>query len=209
MNYGDSVATGKYVYDNGGEHSALILNPDHTFEQTLRMGNVERTSEGSWRRVGEGSISFSKEFLVISGDEPEPDGTTFSDMHKALGLFVSLRIRQYHVLWYGKTDSGSSVTGTYKGDEPEISATLTLNPDHSFEQTVSRSGVANHATGTWGQNSDGTVLFSKDFLKTSGRSLDEDENASSMDPQGSNLQVEISKAKHTVEPVFHKRPAFR
>jgi len=60
---------------------------------------------------------------VVSGDEPEPDGTTFSDMHKTLGLFVSLRLRQYHVLWYGKADSDNSVLGTYTGDEPGVPAT--------------------------------------------------------------------------------------
>lgn len=60
---------------------------------------------------------------MVSGDEPEPDGTTFSDMHKTLGLFVSLRLRQYHVLWYGKADSDNSVLGTYTGDEPGVPAT--------------------------------------------------------------------------------------
>jgi hypothetical protein len=31
---------------------------------------------------------------MVTGDEPEPDGTTFCDMHKTMGLFVSLRLRQ-------------------------------------------------------------------------------------------------------------------
>jgi len=32
-----------------------------------------------------------------------------------------------------------------------------------------------------------------------------DELASSMDPQGANLQIEISLAEHPAEPVFRKR----
>jgi hypothetical protein len=40
----------------------------------------------------------------------EPDGTTFADLHKALGLYVTLHIRRYHVLWYGRHDSQSDTS---------------------------------------------------------------------------------------------------
>lgn len=208
MNYDDSVAVGKYSFEGGGESSTLVLSPDHTFQQAVRLGDVDQHAEGTWRREGEGGISFSKEFLVIPGDEAEPDGTTFSDMHKTLGLFVSLRIRQYHVLWYGKKGSDGSILGEYQGDEPGVPATLVLNGDHSFDQTVTLDGVAKRATGTWSQNSDGTVIFSEAFLKTSGEPLKTDEIASSMDPKGSNLQILVSKAEHSAEPVFQKRFRF-
>jgi hypothetical protein len=209
MNYDDSVAVGKYRFTGNGEFSTLVLKPDHSFQQDLQMGNIKRHGEGTWRRVGEGGISFSKEFLVVSGDEPEPDGTTFCDMHKTMGLFVSLRLRQYHVLWYGKAGSDTSVQGTYTGDEPGVSATLALNADHSFDQTLTHDGVSNHASGTWNQLTNGTIEFSKAFLKTSGEPLRPDESASSMDPRGSNLQVEISTCRHAVEPVFYKLSTFR
>lgn len=205
MDYGDSVATGTYRFERNGESSTLILNANHTFRQTRRLGNDEKQAEGTWRRVGEGGLSFSQEFLVVAGDEPEPDGTTFCDMHKMLGLFTSLRLRQYHVLWYGKTSAGNSPVGTYKGDEPNVIATLTLNDDHSFAQTLTRNDVTKYANGTWSQDSQGTVWFSKHFLKTSGQSLSGDELASSVDPQGSNLQIDISLSEHVPEPVFHKR----
>ncbi len=205
MNYGDSVAVGTYQFEHDGETSTLVLNTDHTFRQTRRLGSYEQHSQGTWRRVGEGGISFSKEFLVVSGDEPEPDGTTFSDMHKAFGLFTSLRLRQYHVLWYGKTGSANSLAGTYTGDEPGVTATLVLNADHSFSQTVAHGVNASHATGTWNQDPDGTIRFSNAFLKTSGEPLGPNELASSIDPRGSNLQVEISMSDHVIEPVFRKR----
>ena len=205
MDYGDDVAAGYYRFEHGQESSTLLLNPDHTFRQTRSIGSNEQHSDGTWRRVGEGGISFSKEFLVVSGDEPEPDGTTFSDMHKAFGLLLSLRLRQYHVLWYGKAGSGNSIAGTYTGDEPGVTATLVLKADHSFSQIVARGAMANHAIGTWKQGPDGTVRFSNDFLKTSGEPLQPDELASSMDPRGSNLQIEISKAPDVMEPVFRRQ----
>ena len=204
MNYGDNVAAGTYQFERGQDSSTLVLNLNHTFQQTRRLGRDEEHAEGTWRGVGEGGISFSKEFLLVPGDEPEPDGTTFSDLHKAFGLFPSLRLRQYHVLWYGKDGTGSSLAGTYTGDEPGVTATLILNADHSFTQTIAHGASANRAMGTWNQDSNGTVRFSSAFLKTSGEPLQSDELASSMDPQGSNLQIEISKAEHTTEPVFRK-----
>jgi hypothetical protein len=205
MNYGDDVAAGSYQFKFGQESSTLVLTSDHMFRQTLRIGTDEQHSKGTWIRVGEGGISFSKEFLVVPGDEPEPDGTTFCDMHKAFGLFPSLRLRQYHVLWYGKTGSGDSLTGTYTGDEPGATATLVFTADHRFSQTVVHVGDTHRANGTWKQDSDGTIRFSSAFLKTSGESLGPDELASAMDPRGgNNLQVEISKSAHVMEPVFHK-----
>jgi hypothetical protein len=205
--YSDSAAVGKYHFAQNGETSNLVLKPDHSFQQEVsRLGQTEH-AEGTWRRVGEGGISFSKEFLVVSGDEPEPDGTTFSDMHKSLGLFVSLALRQYHVLWYGKVNSTSdnSVYGTYAGDEEGVPATLVLNADHTFEQTVTHAGITKHAEGSWSYSQNGTIVFSKAFLKTSGEALREDETASAEDPKGSNLQIEIAVSSKTGEPTFQKR----
>src|SRR5579859_3203035 len=52
----------------------LFLNKDQSFQQELsRDGKVERT-QGSWRRLGEGGVVFSKEFLKVSGQEIRPDG---------------------------------------------------------------------------------------------------------------------------------------
>jgi hypothetical protein len=208
MDYGDSVASGTYTFTHGEETSTLVLETNHTFRQTRRIGNVQEQAAGTWRRVGQGGISFSKEFLVVTGDEPEPDGTTFCDMHKFLGIFPSLRLRQYHVLWYGKESAGDSLVGIYKGDEPNVTATLALGADHSFTQEVVQNNVNKRAVGTWKQDSNGTVLFSKQFLKTSGEALSPYEKASSMDPRGSNLQIEISQSEHFAEPVFRKHLLF-
>jgi hypothetical protein len=206
MNYGDSVAAGTYHFARNGEASTLVLRPDHTFHQQLTRSEQTSHAEGTRRRVGESGVSFSKEFLVVSGDEPEPDGTTFSELRKTLGLFPSLALRQYHVLWYGKAASSEnkSVYDTYTGDEPGIPATLTLKPNNTFEQDVTVLGITKHAKGTW-SSQNGTISFSKDFLKTSGEHLRENETASASDPPGSNLQIEIAMTKDLDEPVFRKR----
>jgi hypothetical protein len=143
------LAAGKYRFERNGESSTLVLNPVHTFRQTRRLGNIQQHSEGTWRRIGEGGIAFSKAFLMVSGGEPAPDRTTYRDMHKTLGLFVSLRLRPNYVLWYGKTGSGDSLPGTW--DEPRVAATLVLNADHSFTQDIVQSDNAHHATGSWNQ----------------------------------------------------------
>jgi hypothetical protein len=85
---------------------------------------------------------------------------------------------------------------------------VSLNEDHSFVQTLTYNDVTKQANGTWNQDSKGTIWFSKQFLKTSGESLSGDELASSMDPQGANLQIEISLSEHVEEPVFRKRLGF-
>ena len=204
MDYGDSVAAGTYYFKNGNEGSTLQLDRNHTFRQLRKLNSVETEARGTWRHVGEGGISFSKEFIAVSGDEPEPDGTTFCDMHKFLGLFTSLRLRQYHVLWYGKVGAGTSLAGQYKGDELNVIATLTLGDDHSFAQTITINNMTKRANGTWSQDKNGTVWFSNQFLKSSGESLSADESASSIDPQDSNLQIEVTMAGHKPEAIFHK-----
>lgn len=205
--YGDSVASGTYHLAQNGETSTLVLKPGHSFEQELSRSGRTEHAEGNWRRLGAGGISFSKEFLRISGQELDPDGTAFGDMHKRLGFLVSLSLRQHHVLWYSRVDSSSdkTVSGTYAGDEPGVPTTLVLEPDHTFEQTVSHFGVVKHAKGSWSFSQNGDIIFSKAFLKTSGESLREDETASAWNPKGSNLQIEIAVTSKSGVPTFHKR----
>lgn len=87
-------------------------------------------------------------------------------MQKLLGIYPSLKLRQYHVLWYGKTSTGAPPVGTYRGDEPNVASTLSLSEDHSFVQTLSRDGVTKEVIGRWSQDSSGTVRFSNHFLKS-------------------------------------------
>jgi hypothetical protein len=207
FNYGDEVAVGTYHFAQARVICELVLKPDHTFVQELKSGGNAARVEGTWRRVGEGGISFSNAFLAVPGALIEPDGTTFADMHKALGLFVTLRVRRYHVLLYGRTasQSGTSPVGRYDGDEEGVKATLTLHPDHSFEQEIIRPGVSAIAKGTWATGQNGAIRFSQAFLKTSGKPLEADESATADDPSGSNLQIMVANTSSFGEPVFRKK----
>ena len=155
--YSDSVASGTYYFSRGAERSTLTLNSDHSFKQELNRQGKTEMSEGSWRRLGMGGIEFSKEFLRVTGQELLPDGTSFGEIRKTLGFLVSIDLRQYWVVWYGRVDSsnGDAVAGTYKGDEPGMPATLALKADRTFEQTVTNRGIEKHAAGTWNLNHDG------------------------------------------------------
>ena len=114
--YGDGAAIGTYHLSQSGEHSKLVLRQNHTFLQDVRRQDSNQIAEGTWRHIGEGGIVFSKEFLPTPGVEMGPDGSAFAEMHKPLGVFVSLEMRTYHVLWYGKQDvSSHSIEGTYIG----------------------------------------------------------------------------------------------
>jgi hypothetical protein len=88
--YSYGAVSGTYTLSLTGETSTLILNKDRSFQQELsRDGKVERT-QGSWRRLGEGGVVFSKEFLKVSGQEVRPDGQADGEVRKRLGLFLSI-----------------------------------------------------------------------------------------------------------------------
>ena len=131
-------------------------------------------------------------------------------MHKKLGLFVSLILADYHVLWYGRTGSSpdNTVSGTYAGDEEGVGAILNVKPDHTFEQVITHDGVSKHTKGIWSLSQTGDILFSKEFLKTSGESLRDDETASAWNPTGSNLQIQIQAISKTGGPPTYRKKQF-
>jgi hypothetical protein len=208
--YGDGVASGTYHFAQDGQTSILVLKPDHTFQQKLSEHGEVKRATGTWHRVGEGGIAFSKEFLAVSEQEPYVDGSAWADMHKDFGFLVSLSLRQYYVQWYGRVDPfpSSNVAGTYAGDEPGASATLILRPDHTFEQTIHTASITSQAKGSWSVGQNGDIIFSKDFLKASGVSLSSRETASAWDPKGSNLQIQIAMTSRSGAPTFLKKQLF-
>jgi len=208
--YSEGVASGTYRFAQDGQTAVLVLTPDHTFVQELSEHGELKRANGTWHGVGEGGIEFSKEFLTVSGQEPRADGSAWADMHKDFGVFVSLSLRQYYVEWYGRVDPSiaNAVSGTYAGDEPGVSATLILLPDHTFEQTIHTVSITNRAKGTWSVGQSGDIIFSKDFLKASGASLSRNETASAWDPKGANLQIQIATTSRSGVPIFRKKRLF-
>jgi hypothetical protein len=208
--YGDGVASGTYHLAENGETSTLVLKSDHSFQQELSEHGEVKRATGTWRRIGEGGIEFSKEFLLVSEQEPSADGTAYADMRKDFGFFVYLVLRQYHVVWYGRVDPSpaNTVSGTYAGDEPGMSAILILKADHTFEQVIHTLGITKQAKGSWSVGQNGDIIFSKDFLKASGEALRSDETASAWDPKGSNLQIQIAMTSRSGVPTFRKKQLF-
>lgn len=207
--YGDGVVSGAYYLAQNGETSTLILKPDHSFQQVLkRSGNVQQ-AEGTWRHVtSSGGLAFSKEFLVVTGQELGANGLAYGHLNKLLGLFPgTISLSTYDIEWYGKVAAvaGETVSGIYAGDEEGVPATLTLKPDHTFEQMVTHGGVGKHAQGSWTLSQSGDIVFSKSFIKSTGESVREDETARTVGGTGASIQIEIAVNPKVGVPIFRRR----
>jgi hypothetical protein len=89
-NYDYSALAGTYVFHRNGESCTLYLRPDQTFVQELsRSGEIQR-SQGRWHRYGESHVSFSDEFLKVSGEKMNAAGQTHGEFDKWLGMFPTL-----------------------------------------------------------------------------------------------------------------------
>jgi len=205
--YGDGVTSGTYRLEQNGETSTLILNPDHTFHQEVNHSGEVHSAVGTWRRIGEGGVAFSKDFLVLPGQEAGQDGTSYGEIEKPFGVLVRLRLTQYHILWYGGTESSRDdlIAGTYQGNFGGIPATLVMNTNHTFEQTVGGREISAQARGTWKTRPNGDIEFSKEFLKTSGLALAQNETATALNPRSSGLQIEIAVDPKLSAPTYRKR----
>ena len=91
-NYDYGALSGTYTLSRNGEKCTLYLRPDQTFSEELNRGGVEQKAEGRWRRYGEAHVSFSSEFLKLSGQELNAAGEAHGQFDKALGLFPSLTL---------------------------------------------------------------------------------------------------------------------
>jgi hypothetical protein len=92
FNYDYGTLAGVYVLDQAGERCVLSLRADHTFvEELSKAGDVQK-SYGTWHRYGEAHVSFSQEFLRVSGQELNASGESHGEFEKSLGLFPVLTL---------------------------------------------------------------------------------------------------------------------
>jgi hypothetical protein len=89
-NYDYKALAGTYVFEGDGETCTLYLRPDRVFVQNLSRAGETRRSEGQWHLYGEAHVSFSNEFLVLSGEATNTDGQAHGQFEKTLGFFPSL-----------------------------------------------------------------------------------------------------------------------
>ena len=206
--YSDAAASGTYRLVHKGVTSTLVLRADHSFRQEVSDSSGTRRAEGTWRRVGEGGVSFSPDFLTLPGEQRGEDGTAFCDMERKFGIWIRLSLRTYTVVWYGRTEPATTdpVAGRYQETAGTHSRTLVLNTDHTFDQTVAGFMQTASARGTWSVASNGDVVFSKEFIKSSGQPLASGETAKSMDPRGSPfLQIEIAADQQPETLSYYKK----
>ena len=81
--YSYSAVSGTYAFQSNGESSVLILRKDKVFLQARTShGTIEHT-QGTWRRIGEGGIVFSAEFLPVGQTKAESDGSVYGEVQKS------------------------------------------------------------------------------------------------------------------------------
>ena len=64
---------GTYTTKADGVSFSLILSPDRTFHEELQDSAGPKSADGSWRRIGEGGVAFSGEFLRLPGQQSYSD----------------------------------------------------------------------------------------------------------------------------------------
>ncbi len=91
--YDYDAVSGTYSLQlSNGESSTLVLNKDRSFEQELNRERRVEHVQGSWRRIGEGGVVFSQDFLKLTGQEVRPDGQADGEIKKSFGLFLSIAL---------------------------------------------------------------------------------------------------------------------
>ena len=90
--YGYRAVSGTYLFQCDEETSTLILRQDRSFQQDLNRDGKIQHVQGTWRRIGEGGVVFSKEFLKVKGQEVRSDGQADGEVEKRFaGFFPSIR----------------------------------------------------------------------------------------------------------------------
>ena len=89
--YGYSAVSGTYNFSGDGEQSTLVLRENRVFRQELNHSGTVDRAQVTWRRVGEGGVVFSKEFLRVADQTVRQDGQADGEVKKTHGgLFVSI-----------------------------------------------------------------------------------------------------------------------
>jgi hypothetical protein len=105
-NYDYGALAGTYILKLNGETYVLCLRADKTFTDKLIGSGNTKQSEGTWRRIGEGGVVFSSEFLNISGERLRADGQVDGEFSKILGLLPTLNVSKdkngssFHKKWF-------------------------------------------------------------------------------------------------------------
>ncbi len=89
-NYDYGSLSGTYTFRGNAESCTLRLHADRTFEQELSHSGEIRRSQGHWHRYGQSHVSFSSEFMKLSGEEMNAEGEAHGEFEKVVGIFPTL-----------------------------------------------------------------------------------------------------------------------
>jgi hypothetical protein len=89
-NYDYGALSGTYTFRGNAEICTLRLHADRTFEQELSHSGEIQKSQGQWHRYGESHVSFSSEFMKLSGEELNAEGEAHGEFDKVIGIFPTL-----------------------------------------------------------------------------------------------------------------------
>jgi hypothetical protein len=71
--YDPPRVAGTYTFHNANIATVLVLRADETFTQTLTINGQTKSAKGTWRRIGEGGVVFSGDFLRLPGQRSYAD----------------------------------------------------------------------------------------------------------------------------------------
>jgi hypothetical protein len=86
--YSYEAVSGTYMYHGDGESSTLVLRQDQSFDQQLNRDGKTVHVRGTWRRIGEGGVVLSKDFLKVKGQEIRTDGQADGEIEKRFAGFL-------------------------------------------------------------------------------------------------------------------------
>lgn len=203
----EKTLAGTYDLSGSADTSTLILHPDHTFEQRITRGQSGQSAHGAWQSLGRQHIEFSREFLPVSGEEPDVNGQTVGEFSRPLGILrPEIRLATSHSEWYVKpNEAGGANLFVYTGPD-EVTATLVLLSGGKFEQTYVHHLLKQVARGTWSFDERGNMTLSGDFIKATGDRLIRGEFVTLLGGADSAaLQIVIATRPSSGVPAFTKR----
>lgn len=90
--YSYEAVSGTYLFQGDGESSTLVLRQDQSFDEDLTRNGKTVHVRGTWRRLGEGGVVLSSDFLKVRGQETRSDGQADGNIEKRFaGFFPSIR----------------------------------------------------------------------------------------------------------------------
>lgn len=91
------------------------------------------------------------------------------------GVVVLLLLVFFCIWWVVASDFGiSAISGTYTSLDKAERLTLVLKPDHTFHETLDRSGKLEQADGGWYVLGESGIKLSQEFIKVSGQESNSD-----------------------------------